>query len=88
LERLNGSVAGQGAGDGSAVCLRDVRGQPGATVRRDSFASIGEHPPTVLALLGQPFAIAGPARPLQRTGACLLRVLEAMINLRVLIESV
>ena len=57
-------------------------------MRRDSFASIGEHPPTVLALLGQPFAIAGPARPLQRTGACLLRVLEAMINLRVLIESV
>jgi hypothetical protein len=52
LERLNGSVAGQGAGDGSAVCLRDVRGQPGATVRRDCSSSIGELQPLGLALVG------------------------------------
>jgi hypothetical protein len=57
-------------------------------VRRAYFASIREHQPRGLALLGQPFAIAGPARPLHRTGTCLLRVLEAMINLRVLIGSI
>jgi hypothetical protein len=39
-------------------------------------------------LLGQPFAIAGPAMLLQRTGACLLRALAAMFCLRVLIESI
>ena len=86
--RLNGWEAGLGAGDGSAVCLRDVRGQPGATVRRASFASIGEHPPPGLALLGQPLAIDGPARHLQRTGACLLRALAVMTCLRVLIASI
>jgi hypothetical protein len=39
-------------------------------------------------LLGQPFAIAGPAVLLQRTGACLLRALVVMIWLRVLIASI
>ena len=57
-------------------------------MRRDSFASIREHQLPGLARLGQPLAIAGPARPLQRSGACLVWVLEAMINLRVLIASV
>ena len=57
-------------------------------MRRASFAPIREHQPPGLALLGQPFAVAGPARPLQRTGACLLWVLEAMFCLRVLIESI
>jgi hypothetical protein len=57
-------------------------------VRRDSFASIREHPPTGLALLGQPFAIGWPAMLLQRTGAWLLRALAALLCLRVLIESV
>ena len=57
-------------------------------MRRASFAPIREHPPPGLAWLGQPLAIAGPARPLQRTGACLLWVLEAMFCLRVLIESI
>ena len=57
-------------------------------MRRDSFASIREHQPPGLALLGQPFAIAGPARPLQRSGACLLRAMAAMFCLRVLIASI
>jgi hypothetical protein len=57
-------------------------------VRRDSFASIREHQPPGLALLGQPFAIAGPAMLLQRSGACLLRALDVMIWLRVLIASI
>jgi len=35
-----------------------------------------------------PFAIAGPAMLLQRTGACLLRALAVMFWLRVLIASV
>ena len=57
-------------------------------MRRDSFASIREHPPPGLALLWQPFAIAGPAMLLQRTGACLQRALAAMFCLRVLIASI
>jgi hypothetical protein len=57
-------------------------------VRRASFASIREHQPPGLAWLGHPFAIAGPARPLQRTGACLLRALAAMFCLRVWISSI
>ena len=55
-------------------------------MRRDSFASIREHQPPGLGLLGPPLAIAGPARPLQRSGACLLRALAVMICLLVLIE--
>jgi hypothetical protein len=47
-----------------------------------------EHQPPGLALLGAPFAMARPARPLQRTGTCLLRALAAMICLRVLIGSI
>jgi hypothetical protein len=35
-----------------------------------------------------PFAIAGPAMLLQRTGACLLRALAVMFWLRVLIASI
>ena len=57
-------------------------------MRRASFAPIREHQPPGLALLGQPFAVAGPARPLQRTGACLLRALAVMNWLRVLIASI
>jgi hypothetical protein len=57
-------------------------------VRRDSFAPIREHQPPGLALLGQPFAIAGPARPLQLTGACLLRALAVMFCLWVWISSI
>ena len=57
-------------------------------MRRDSFASIREHQPPGLAWLGQPFAFAGPAMLLQRTGACLLRALEVMIWLRALIASI
>ena len=41
-----------------------------------------------LAWLGQPFAIAGTARPLGRSGDCLQRALAAMFCLRVLISSV
>jgi hypothetical protein len=55
-------------------------------VRRVCFASIREHPPPGLAWLGQPFAIAGTAMLMPQTGACLLRVLAAMICLLVLIE--
>ena len=44
--------------------------------------------PPGLARLGAPFAMARPARPLQRTGACLLRALESMFCLRVLFESI
>ncbi len=57
-------------------------------MRRASFAPIREHQPRGLALLGQPFAIAGPAMHLRRTGACLLRALESMFCLRVLFESI
>ena len=57
-------------------------------MRRDSFASIREHQPPGLGLLWQPFAIAGPARPLQLNGICLLRALAVMIWLRVLIASI
>ena len=57
-------------------------------MRRDSFAPISEHPPPGLGLLGQPFAIAGPAMLLKLSGACLLRALEVMIWLRGLIESI
>jgi hypothetical protein len=39
-------------------------------------------------LLGPPFAIAGPARPLQLNAICLLRALAVMIWLRVLIASI
>ena len=57
-------------------------------MRRASFASIREHQPPGLALLGQPFAIAGSAMPLRRTGACLLGALAALFCLRFLIESI
>ena len=57
-------------------------------MRRDSFAPIREHPPPGLGLLGQPFAIAGPAMLLQLNGICLQRALAAMFCLRVLIESI
>ena len=57
-------------------------------MRRVCFASIREHPPPGLAWLGQPFAIGRPAMLLQRSRACLLRVLAAMFCLRVLIESI
>jgi hypothetical protein len=57
-------------------------------VRRDSFASIGEHQPRGLALLGQPLAIDGPARHLQRTGACLLLALADIFWLLFLIASI
>ena len=57
-------------------------------MRRASFAPIREHPPPGLALLGQPFAIAGPAMHLRRTGPCLRRALAAMFCLRVLIGSI
>ena len=57
-------------------------------MRRAYFASIREHQPPGLALLGQPLAIAGPVMLLQRTGACLRRALAAMFCLRVLIGSI
>ena len=57
-------------------------------MRRDSFAPIREHQPPGLGLPWQPFAIAGPAMLLQRSGACLLRALAAKFCLRVLIASI
>jgi hypothetical protein len=58
-------------------------------VRRDFFASIGEHQPPGLARLGTaPFAIGQPAMLLQRSRACLQQALAAMFCLRVLIASV
>ncbi|MFN7897517.1 MAG: hypothetical protein ACK5Q6_15440 [Cyanobacteriota bacterium] len=57
-------------------------------MRRDCSSSTGEHPPTGLARLGQPFAIGWPAMPLGRTGDCLQRALAAIFCLRVLIASI
>ena len=57
-------------------------------MRRVFVRPIREHPPPGLARLGQPFAIGRLAMLLQRSRACLLRVLAAMFCLRVLIESI